>query len=103
MRIIELGNYIVPAFAGMVLAEAGHTVTKLANGADPILGLTSGDELWRWINHGKRVRVTAGEVLREALGEVLEGRPDIVIDNLTPSFLARVGIVPADLADEYNL
>jgi hypothetical protein len=54
MRILELGNYVVPAYAGMILAEQGHAVTKWTNGRDPILSLNRGDELWRWINHGKR-------------------------------------------------
>ena len=38
LRVLELGNYVVPAYCGMVLAEQGHEVVKWTNGRDPILG-----------------------------------------------------------------
>ena len=53
LRVLELGNYVVPAYAGMILAEQGAEVQKWTNGKDPILGCRSGADLWAWINHGK--------------------------------------------------
>ena len=32
MRILELGNYVVAGYAGMILAEQGHAVVKWTNG-----------------------------------------------------------------------
>lgn len=95
MRVLELGNYIAPAYAGMILAEQGHAVTKWTNGRDPILGLKRGEELWDWINFGKHVvqrdvrDLASGGGLREF---------DAVIDNFRASTLEAWGIDPAALA-----
>ena len=53
LRVLELGNFVVPAYAGMILAEQGADVQKWTNGKDPILGCRSGADLWSWINHDK--------------------------------------------------
>jgi hypothetical protein len=53
LRVLELGNFVVPAYAGMILAEQGASVEKWTNDRDPILGCRSGIALWEWINHGK--------------------------------------------------
>jgi hypothetical protein len=56
VKVLEIGSYVSVAYAGMLLAEQGHTVEKWTQaGRDPILGLRSGDALWAWINHGKTV------------------------------------------------
>jgi hypothetical protein len=91
MRVLELGNYVVPAFAGMILAEQGHAITKWTNGKDPILGLNRGEELWAWINHGKTL---AGNHPRELL-DADPGRWDVILDNFRPATLDRWGIDPA--------
>lgn len=97
-RILELGNYIVPAYAGMVLAEQGHSVEKWTHGTDPILGLHRGDELWEWINHQKSLVLRhPAEVLDEA------DRFDLVIDNFRPSTLERWGIDPTAIAQRHRL
>lgn len=92
-RVLELGNYVVPAYAGMILAEQGHTVEKWTNGKDPILGLHRGTELWDWINHGKTLR----DHHPSRLQSEWEGW-DIVLDNLRPATLAAWGIDPAAIA-----
>ena len=98
-RVLELGSYVVPAYAGMVLAEQGHHVTKWVKpGADPILGLHRGDELWRWINHGKRLE---DRHPRDLLST--DERWDIVIDNFRPSTLAKWSIDPARIAKDRGL
>ncbi|GGH14688.1 hypothetical protein GCM10007036_14200 [Alsobacter metallidurans] len=95
MRILELGSYIVPAYAGMVLAEQGHAVEKWTNGRDPILGLDRGEELWAWINHGKRL---VRRDLADVAGALASGEYDAVIDNVRPSTWKRLGVEPAVLA-----
>lgn len=100
MRILELGSYIVPAYAGMMLAEQGHAVEKWTVGTDPILSLKRGDELWRWINHGKTL---VARHMREVPAEIEAGRWDVVIDNVRPSTLARHGIEPAAIAEHFGV
>ena len=76
LRVLELGNFVVPAYCGMVLAEQGAEVQKWTNGKDPILGCRSGANLWAWINHGKP--------LLDRPVASLPGDPpavDLVIDN----------------------
>jgi hypothetical protein len=100
MRILELGNYVVPAYAGMILAEQGHAVTKWVNGRDPILGLRSGEELWHWINHGKTLKPLHPKILAGDWRDVFAAAelPAIVLDNLRPQTLAAWGIDPAAIA-----
>jgi hypothetical protein len=99
MRVLELGTYVVPGYAGMCLAEQGHDVLKWTDGRDPILGLNSGAELWAWINHRKTIE---GRHPRELAGDwrsIFGGEPpDVVLDNIRPATLAAWGIDPAALA-----
>ena len=62
-----------PAYAGMILAEQGHAVVKWTNGKDPILSLNRGDELWAWINHGKRIEDRHPEIAGRRLGSRSSG------------------------------
>jgi crotonobetainyl-CoA:carnitine CoA-transferase CaiB-like acyl-CoA transferase len=98
MKILELGNYVVPAYAGMILAEQGHSVRKWTNGRDPILGLNKGAELWAWINQGKTIEDIHPQHL---LGGQI--RPDVIIDNFRPETLEKWGIDPVELAKRFGL
>jgi hypothetical protein len=93
LRVLELGNFVVPAYAGMILAEQGATVQKWTNGSDPILGCRSGPALWDWINHGKTL-------VNRPVTSLLSDPPevDVVIDNFRPSTLAGWGLDPRELA-----
>ncbi len=96
MKVLELGNYIIPAYAGMVLAEQGHEVVKFTNGRDPILGLQRGPELWAWINHGKVLRDDHPRT-------VLDGPAfDIILDNFRPTTLKAWGITPVELCQRFG-
>jgi hypothetical protein len=94
-RILELGSYIVPAYAGMILSEQGFTVEKWWSDSDPVLGLRRGDELWDWLNHNKTMRrnVHAESVLDLEPGDVVG-----VIDNIRASTWQRWGVDPAEQA-----
>lgn len=99
--VLELGSYVAPAYAGMLLAEQGWKVTKWVKGSsDPILGLDHGEELWSWINHRKILWDV--EVTPERLGEVLGGI-DVVLDNFRPTTLARWGVDPEALAERHQV
>jgi hypothetical protein len=101
VRVLELGTYIVPAYAGMLLAEQGHQVTKWISPTttDPVEGLHRGDELWAWLNEGKCVlRCHARAVVELAPGEY-----DIVIDNIRASTWASWGVDPAAQADRLGV
>ena len=92
MKILELGNYVVPAYAGMILAEQGHQVEKWTNGQDPILGCQRGGELWAWINEGKTLRdCHPCQIEAEA------SRFDAILDNFRPATLQRWASTPRPL------
>ncbi|WP_434444110.1 CoA transferase [Lentzea sp. E54] len=101
-RVLELGSYILPAYAGMVLAEQGFEVTKWTNPAgdcDPIQGLHRGDELWAWINEGKTLR-------RRHVREVTQlpaGSVDLVIDNIRSAAWEKWGLDPAAEAERLGV
>ncbi len=99
MRVLELGNYIAPAYAGMILGEQGHYVQKWVNepNTDPVFDLYRGDELWSWLNADKEI------VARHPIEVKHTRRFDVVIDNFKPSTLATWHIDPAKIAIEHNL
>jgi hypothetical protein len=98
VRILELGNYVVPAYAGMILAEQGHEIVKWVGDSDPIQGLNHGAALWEWINHGKALVKHSARFVPEALDQF-----DAVIDNFRPATLERFGLDPAHLAATFGV
>lgn len=98
MRVLELGSYIAPAYAGMILAEQGCTVVKWARTDDPTLDLDGGRDLWEWLNHGKLLTT---RVLKELPAALAAERPDVVIDNVRPEALERAAIDPEQLAEQH--
>lgn len=98
IRVLELGNFIVPAYAGMILAEQGLDVTKWVNGKDPILSCRGGKSLWRWVNEGKTLDTKdAPLVCKEA------GNYDIIIDNFRPSTLKKFKVDPVAIAKNFGV
>lgn len=95
MRVLELGNYIAPAYCGMILQEQGAEVTKWVGiSPDPVLSLKNGPEFWTWLNDKKEIcRRHAIEV-----ENLIDGEYQIVIDNFRPSFWAKHLIDCAELA-----
>jgi hypothetical protein len=92
MRILELGSYLVPAYAGMILAEQGHEVDKWTGSRpDPVLGLRDGHRMWEWVNHGKKI--TRRDAA--AIGDEPPGRFDAVIDNIRETTWRAWGTDPA--------
>lgn len=96
MRILELGSYIAPAYAGLILSQQGHRVTKLVGEHEPTLELRSGEELFEWLNQGKKL--LSGDIRELDFSEY-----DAVIDNIRVSTWLRLGMAPEDLAFEHFL
>jgi crotonobetainyl-CoA:carnitine CoA-transferase CaiB-like acyl-CoA transferase len=111
VTVVELGHWMAAPAAGGVLADWGADVIKIephggepmrhiwgsagANPDAPNGGFTSA-------NRGKRsleldVRSDAG---REALDKLLE-RADVLLSNLRPSALERLGLSPAQVTERF--
>jgi len=98
VRILELGSYAAPAYAGMILAQQGHQVTKWTLD-DPILHLEHGKELWEWFNHGKQLENSHAQEIEN----VQPGDFDAVIDNFREETWKRWNIRPSVQAERLNL
>lgn len=97
--MLELGSYVAPAYAGMLLAEQGHQVEKWTI-KDPIHDLQHGDRLWEWINTGKIIKaIPSSDIANLAQ----ENSFDIIIDNHRASTWARWGADPAEYAQRLNV
>jgi hypothetical protein len=96
LRVLELGAYVAPAYAGMVLAEQGHRVMKWCSPTtpDPVLGLRHGQRLWAWLNDAKTVR----HVHARLVADLPAGSVDVVVDNLRASTWAAWRVDPAEQA-----
>lgn len=98
MRILEIGTNIAPAYAGMILAEQGHHVTKITVN-DPLRQQQYGPQLWEWLNSQKTIlEDTPIEDSLYLLEEV-----DAVVDNLRSVTWERHGICPVYLAYKHQL
>jgi hypothetical protein len=92
---------VVVGYAGLLLAEQGHQVTKwTASHPDPIEGLHRGPELWAWINHGKTLTERHAATVGDAL---LADEFDAVIDNIRADTWAKWGVRPGCLAAALDL
>ena len=91
MKVLELGLYVIPAYAGMVLAEQGHKVTKwIGDKPDPIQTLEHGADLWIWANEQKTIFKTSLDKIKS----LQKGDFDLIIDNFRPYVWESLGINP---------
>ncbi len=88
MRILEIGKYVSVAYAGMLLAEQGHTVIKISANYEPILGLRKGKELLAWLNYNKIIYDNDNSKI-ETLVE--KHKIDVVISNVPSVKLKHCG------------
>lgn len=89
LRVLEMGTFFVPAYAGMLLAEQGHQVTKIIHPSkpDPILTrCRHGQDLWDWVNWGKQL---CRELLPDYLGSIEPGAYDVVLENIRQTTWGR--------------
>lgn len=100
MKILEIGTYVVPAYAGMILREQGHDVTKwIGLRSDPVQELKHGDELWSWLNYGKRLIDMHASYIRR----VEPDHVDAVIDNVRAETWARWNVDPGNEAERLGV
>lgn len=101
MRILELGTYIAPAYAGMILAEQGNYVEKWFTSRDPIFDLKRSRDLWEWINHDKTLHEKKLEELEDALSS---NTFHVVIDNIRlDTWLRILDTTPEQLAKKHDV
>lgn len=99
MKILEIGNYIAPAYAGMILAEQNFEVTKyIYQNKDPILSLNQGQEIWEWINYKK---ILIENHISHAIKNIHNF--DVIIDNFKIETLKKWEIDPIELSKKHNL
>jgi crotonobetainyl-CoA:carnitine CoA-transferase CaiB-like acyl-CoA transferase len=100
IRVIDFGQYIAGPGAAMALAELGASVTKI----EPLSGDQArhigryGESMVRAYNRGKRS--IALDLKSEAGREValrLIARSDVVIQNLRPGAVEKLGLGPAEV------
>jgi hypothetical protein len=102
MRVLEFGQSFSVAYAGMVLAEQGHQVTRWTNPSAPDIVesfFRSGPELWAWLTEGK---VLVPKAAAEVAG-MTPGLFDVIIDNFTPAAWQRWDVDPASQAKRLNV
>ena len=91
LRVIEIGHYIAAPFAATLFADQGADVTKIERpGGDPFRGQAAAFAAW---NRGKTsvtldLSTAPG---RSEASALIEGA-DVVIENLRPGALARLGL-----------
>jgi len=104
VRVIDFGQYIAGPGAAMALAELGATVTKI----EPLTGDQArhigryGESMVRAYNRGKRS--IALDLKSDAGREValrLIARSDVVIQNLRPGVVGKLGLGPAEVRDRH--
>lgn len=104
VRVIDLGQYIAGPGAAMALAELGASVVKI----EPLTGDQArhigryGESMVRAHNRGKRsialdLRSGAG---RDAALRLIE-RADVVIQNLRPGAIERLGLGPDAVRERF--
>ncbi len=101
VRIIEIGTTITAPLAAMLLADFGADVVKVERPeGDPFRAFRGGSYSPQFIayNRNKRSVVIdlSAETGRESL-ESLLADADVLIDNLRPSVLPRLGLAPEAL------
>lgn len=102
IHVVEIANYVTGPYASAILAELGARVTKIEEPTegDPFRGWGRGgySPTFRSVNRGKR---SVGLDLRRPEGAAAARRiiasADVLIENLRPGALARLGLDPADL------
>ncbi len=104
VRVLDLGQYIAGPGAAMALAELGAQVTKI----EPLTGDQArhigryGESMVRAYNRGKQS--IALDLRSDAGREValrLVARSDVVIQNLRPGVVEKLGLGPDELRERF--
>jgi crotonobetainyl-CoA:carnitine CoA-transferase CaiB-like acyl-CoA transferase len=96
LRVVEIGQYVAAPLAGTIFADLGAGVVKIERpGGDPLRADPARFAAW---NRGKEtveldLRTRTGA---DALGHLLD-EADLLIENLRPGALDRLGLAPATI------
>jgi crotonobetainyl-CoA:carnitine CoA-transferase CaiB-like acyl-CoA transferase len=101
LRVVEIGQYVAAPLAASIFADLGAHVVKIERpGGDPLRADTAAFAAW---NRGKDtmeldLRSDAGRT--KALGLIDEA--DVLVENLRPGALERLGLAPAPGPDSLH-
>lgn len=100
LKVVELGHYIAGPFCTRILADLGAEVVKLEPpGGDPFRGWGSsvaGNSVW-WSIHGRNKLCAEVDMKRPEGREAvrrLAARADVLVENLRPGALEKLGLAP---------
>lgn len=98
IRVLELGNLIAAPLAARVLADLGATVTKLESVAGGDLTRSNSVPAFHPLNAGKRaIAVDLKHPQGRAIGHALAAASDVVLANMRPGAMERLGLGPEEL------
>ncbi len=99
LKVVEIGQYVAAPLAATILADLGAEVVKVERpGGDPLRADRARFAAW---NRGKRsveLDLRSAEGRQAALGLIDEA--DLLVENLRPGALARLGLAPEVLQKE---
>ena len=98
LRVLEIGHFIAAPFCTRLLADLGADVIKIEPlSGDPVRqwgAMLEGRSLW-WSMHGRNKRSLALDLKHARAREIvlhLAARCDVVVENLRPGHLAKLGL-----------
>jgi crotonobetainyl-CoA:carnitine CoA-transferase CaiB-like acyl-CoA transferase len=105
IRVLELGGFISGPYAGQLLAELGADVVKVEppNGGDPFRGFGGGDYSPQFCAYNWHKRSVVLDLSRPdgvAALRRLAARADVMLDNMRPGVLGRLGLDRAAMVAE---
>ena len=98
LRVVEIGQYIAAPFAATIFADQGAEVIKIERpGGDPYRRDPARFAAW----NRRKTSVVLDLASARARAEALEliDRADVLIENLRPGAMARLGLPPDGLRD----
>jgi formyl-CoA transferase len=105
VRVLELGTTITAPLAAMMLADLGADVIKIERPeGDPFRSFRGGTYSPHFVSFNRNKRSLVLDLTREDERERLQALladADVLIDNVRPSVLPRVGLDPALLHERY--
>jgi len=105
VRVLELGTTITAPLAAMMLADLGADVIKIERPeGDPFRSFRGGTYSPHFVSFNRNKRSLVLDLTREDERERMQtllADADVLIDNVRPSVLPRVGLDPALLHERY--
>ena len=98
LKVLEIGHYIAGPFATRILADLGAEVVKIEPpGGDPIRSWgasANGHSVWFSVHGRNKLSVTLDLKRERDLALRLAARADVLVENLRPGGIERLGLGP---------